>query len=245
MRDIPKLPEGCPWSDWAPPNIKWCEENLCAWITAPANTWSNLAYVLAAILLWHWARADGARARGSRNLNPEALKYFAPAALLVGMTSFLFHASYTFFFQFFDYVGMYVFFFLLITFNLRRGKLLSAKKHLPVYVALVLAMSALIPLFQWADLRIQLKVPALIAVIAGTELDLRFRKKLHAEYRWYGASLLSLAVAFGFTAADLTGAWCEPSNHWIQPHALWHVFSALSLLLSYRFYRQFFLEKKE
>lgn len=39
--DIPPLPDGCPWSGWTLPNLKWCEDNVCAWVTAPANTWSN------------------------------------------------------------------------------------------------------------------------------------------------------------------------------------------------------------
>ena len=32
---------------------------------------------------------------------------------------------------------------------------------------------------------------------------------------------------------------CNPSNHWISGHALWHWFDALALYCVYRFYTQF------
>ena len=53
------LPPGCPWSGWAPPNVQWCEENLCALVTAPANTWSNLAYIVVGLVMWAAARRLG------------------------------------------------------------------------------------------------------------------------------------------------------------------------------------------
>ncbi len=53
--DIPPLPDGCPWSGWTLPNLKWCEDNVCAWVTAPANTWSNLAYIFFSLLMWRRA----------------------------------------------------------------------------------------------------------------------------------------------------------------------------------------------
>jgi hypothetical protein len=82
----------------------------------------------------------------------------------------------------------------------------------------------------------------LILVITALELWLRFGRSVRADYRWFLRALAALAIALGFSISDITGAWCEPSNHWIQPHALWHVFSALSLLFSYPFYRQFFVK---
>ena len=50
-RDITPLPPGCPWSGFAPPDLKHCETNLAAWITTPANTWSNLAYIAVGVWL--------------------------------------------------------------------------------------------------------------------------------------------------------------------------------------------------
>ena len=40
----------CPWSDYAPATIAFCERRLCAWIVEPSNAWSNVAYVLVGLL---------------------------------------------------------------------------------------------------------------------------------------------------------------------------------------------------
>ena len=43
----------CPWSNWAPATISFCEERLCAWVVEPSNAWSNLAFVAGgAVMLW-------------------------------------------------------------------------------------------------------------------------------------------------------------------------------------------------
>jgi hypothetical protein len=42
----------CPW-DWlrqSPPSF--CEETLCGWVKQPANTWSNIGFLVSAALLW-------------------------------------------------------------------------------------------------------------------------------------------------------------------------------------------------
>ena len=37
----PPLPPGCPWSGFTPPNVDWCEEELCAWIKLKAGATST------------------------------------------------------------------------------------------------------------------------------------------------------------------------------------------------------------
>ena len=53
--EIPSLAPQCPWyelSEIAKPNVKWCEATVCGWITEPANTWSNLAFIGMGIAIW-------------------------------------------------------------------------------------------------------------------------------------------------------------------------------------------------
>ena len=54
--EITPIEEGCPWYSWTRPNVKWCEENLCAWVTAPANTYSNLLYIILGVVMIRQAR---------------------------------------------------------------------------------------------------------------------------------------------------------------------------------------------
>ena len=112
VRDTHLTP-GCPWwalSELRLPNVDWCEAQRCSWIVEPANTWSNLAYLIVGLALWWIARGSSSR----------QLRFFGPAALIVGFSSGIYHASYTFVLQILDFFAMYVFCYLLITLNLRR-----------------------------------------------------------------------------------------------------------------------------
>jgi hypothetical protein len=46
----------------------------------------------------------------------------------------------------------------------------------------------------------------------------------------------SLALAQTFSTLDLTRVWCDPDNHVLQGHALWHLLSAVAIAFVYRFY---------
>ena len=47
----------CPWDGFtqAPPGF--CEQALCAWVREPGNTWSNLAFIVAALVMYREAAA--------------------------------------------------------------------------------------------------------------------------------------------------------------------------------------------
>lgn len=222
---VPPLPAGCPWADWAPPNLKWCEDNVCGWITTPANTWSNVAYFVAAWLIW----------REARHAKAAELRWFAPAALALGLGSFAYHASYTFAFQVLDFVGMYLVIFLFIVMNLRRAGVATPGTAPRYYAAGVLALTGAMLAMARYGLPYQLTVLVLAGVILVQELRLP-RPAAAAAYA-------DLRLAWGFFAAalacsmlDLTRVLCDPSNHWLQGHAVWHVLSALGIHRGFRFY---------
>ena len=45
-----------------------------------------------------------------------------------------------------------------------------------------------------------------------------------------------ITLAGAFSLLDVTRVWCDPANHWLQGHALWHLLSAASLYALFRFY---------
>ena len=96
---------GCPWHEAAErlgaPNIKWCESTACAWVSEPANTWSNLAYLLVALVVGWQCR---------RSTHPE-LRWMAPALFLMGLLSGIYHASNLYLTQVLDFLGMFLFIF--------------------------------------------------------------------------------------------------------------------------------------
>lgn len=222
----PALPAGCPWSGWTPPNVDWCEAELCAWVTNPANTWSNAAYVVFGLVMWALA------ARSERR----ELRIFGPASITVGVFSGVYHASYTWFLQFFDFVGMFLFCFLVLTRNALRLGWIEARHQTAFFFGGVTLFCALVPLGFDQGLPIQALVFVLILAMVGQEWVLWRRAVASANYRPYFAALALMAAAGAFSALDVTRLWCDPANHWLQGHALWHVLSAGSLFALYLFY---------
>jgi hypothetical protein len=223
----PALPPGCPWSGFTPPNVDWCEEELCAWIVNPANTWSNLAYV--ALGLWMWRAARG-RAD---------LRLFGPASVAVGAFSFAYHASYTWALQFLDFVGMFLFCFLVIARNATRLGWIEPRREPRFFALGVAGASALVPVLFELGVAIQLTVAACIAAALGQEVALARRAASPAaRSRSYAAGLALLGLAGLASLLDVTRIACDPASHWLQGHALWHGLSALALAAFFRFYAE-------
>lgn len=232
LTSIPPLPEGCPWSNWARPNVKWCEANLCSWITTPANTWSNMLYIVLAVVMWRESKGR------------PTLRLFSPASALVGVTSFAYHASYTWFFQIFDFVGMFFFCCVTIVLNSRRFGIISNHSVYPVYFGSVILCTFcffLLPLF---GLPVQLLVFCLILTTLAQEFVLHRSVYLHhpqlrPNMKHFWLSIFLLAVAFGCSVSDLLRIWCSPDNHMINGHSVWHILTAIVLYLLFRFHSQF------
>jgi hypothetical protein len=226
---VDPLPAGCPWSGWLPPNVDWCEEELCGWIVNPADTWSNLAYLVFGAIMWRQA---------SRSGDPR-VALFAPASVVVGVFSFAYHASYTYFLQFFDFVGMFVFCFTVITANALRLGWIEHRRQWVFFASGVVVSSASVPLVSQTTIPIQVLVGVLILVILGQELALHRGREadvVEADYGPFYLALILLAGAAAFSLADVTRVWCNPQNHWVQGHAVWHLLTASSLYALFVFY---------
>jgi hypothetical protein len=234
--NVPPLTAGCPWSTWPRPNVKWCENNLCAFITTPANTWSNFMYCFFAYKMWKESK------------NRPSIQIFALSSLLVGVTSFAYHASYTKFFQFFDFVGMFCFCMTSVTLNARRLEQCSRQKQMLFYsvgVGICTMSFLLVPML---GLPVQILVVILILTTLGQEWWLQtVTYKLHPHMQpnmtpFYSAFLL-LFIAFGCSIADLTRVWCNPDNHLVNGHSMWHILTSIVLYLLFKYHSQFAYEE--
>ena len=225
------LPEGCPWSGWTPPNVDWCELEHCAWVVNPADTVSNLAYVLFGVAMLVSARGLEPAAAGRVSI-------FGPASILVGLLSGIYHASYTYFFQFFDFVGMFVFCFAVLTANaIRLGWIDPARRWLFFGVGVAVS-SALVPVISESPIPIQTMVGLLIAAILAQELVVLRRRDPatpRTDYRLFIVALALLGGAATASLLDVSRTWCDPTS-WIQGHAIWHLLSAASLFALFHFY---------
>jgi len=214
----------CPYADWAPGSVAFCEERLCAWIVEPSNTVSSLAYLI--VGAWMWRAME--RPRDAR------LACIVVAQFVIGIGSVLFHGTGTLAGELVDQAGMFLLSCLLLVFAASNAWGWSARTGAWTYGAAVAASAAVnagmprigIPLF----------AAQLVAGI-GWELRLHRRARERGPYRHLFRALAIFAVSFSFWALDITGVVCRPDNHLVTGHAVWHVLNALSIFELYRFER--------
>lgn len=177
--------------------------------------------------MWLW--------RASRK-ETGALRLFSVAAAVVGVTSFALHASFTAFFQFFDFVGMFLFAAVLLAVDLERLGAIPRDRS-PVVVAVATAASAAaFGLVRLAGLPVQPLVVLEALVLVG--LEVRLARGLSGEQlRWLWGALGLTACAVGFWLADYTRILCDPTDHLFQAHAVWHLLTAAAMVTLFRFYR--------
>ena len=224
-RDIVPMPESCPWGGWAPPDIQHCEENLCAWVAAPADSWSNLAYLVVGFAL-------------IRRAPPGPARIFGPISLFVGLSSFIFHASFTAAFQALDYAAMFALFLSMLALSAwRAGLLREAALARSVWGGTGLCL-LLFAALRKAALPVQPMILVLAAGVLLSELWL-WRRARAASYKWLGAAIALAASGFALWLGDYTRVLCNPADHLWQGHAAWHLLTALGIGALARYYAQF------
>mmetsp|Transcript_9026 Transcript_9026/g.18238 ORF Transcript_9026/g.18238 Transcript_9026/m.18238 type:complete len:261 (-) Transcript_9026:29-811(-) len=236
--DIIPVEPGCPWYSWTRPNVHWCEENLCAWITAPANTWSNVPYMIFGLLM----------IREARKMKSNTLMLFGPASIITGVSSFAFHASYTYAGQIFDYFGMFCFVYLAIVVNCRRLGQVGRVGQNRMFWTLVIVSTVLVPILGAFNFPYQLLVFGLVIFTLFQEGVLRYRSGRKGSHAIANYSKLLLGLAFlisGVTCSmlDATRIWCDPKNHLYNGHSLWHFLTSFGLYFFFQFYKQFAWDK--
>ena len=231
MRADAHLEPGCPWwslSELRVPNVDWCETQQCSWVVEPANTYSNLAYILVGLVLYVLVR----------RCSSDHLRAFAPAAITVGVASGIYHASYTFVLQILDFVGMYVFLGLLLTLTARRAGWLSAENWRRYFVQGVVGLTGFTVALDFLEVPIQAIVFLMMLVVVVGEVRLQ-RSATDTSLASLGVAVALLTAAGAFSFLDVTRTWCLPDHPFLQGHAIWHVLSATSLLACFHYYRQF------
>ncbi|MBI3565243.1 MAG: ceramidase domain-containing protein [Elusimicrobia bacterium] len=213
-RLIVPLPPGSPWSSWARPDIKHCEANLAGWIAAPADSWSNLAY----LAVGAWLLTASAHRRG---------RTLGAIAVAVGLTSFAFHASYTAVGQSLDYAGMFLLAGWLVARGASRAGWVRAEG--PAWAGTMAAGFAAYAAFWRLRLPVQTVMIALVAAALALEARLLAVGRGGARGP-LGLALALVAAAYACWHLDHADGWCRPDDHLRQWHAAWHVLTAAAFL---------------
>ena len=232
MRKVVPLEPGCFWtelSNYALPNINWCEAQHCSFIVEPANTWSNLAYIIFAIIILVKFKSD----------YKKTANFFGYVLIFVGASSFIYHASYTFVLQVLDFVSMYALMFMFVIFNTQRLRPFSDKAAVWLFLAGVVFFTGLTLLFYKIDIKIQIIMLFLVFAVLISEITLYFKIDKKPRYKNFFLGFVLIAAAFTFSMLDQFNILCMPEHPFIQGHAIWHLLSAASIFSFFFFYSQF------
>jgi hypothetical protein len=218
----------CPWDRHAIATIHFCEAQLCQWIVKPAETWSNIGFVIFGLWALILARREGHR----------HLQLIGAIGIAMGFCSALFHATGTFWGEYLDVSSMILFVTMGLSFNIQRWKNLGHGATRAVYFsvcAVVLTLMLIvrpigIPLFG---------LLFIIAVIIEWRIYHTKAPGQRADYRFFKAMAASFLLALVVWTLDLTKIVCDPDNHWFNGHAFWHLVCGLNPYFIYRFYTQF------
>lgn len=212
----------------------------------PANTWSNLAYVLVGFYAIALARQDR-RQRPATPISylqatPPLGLLFGAACCYLGLASGLFHASLTRWGQQLDVASMYAPLLASLALFCGRG-VRGLRKRVgwpsfevwPLLMILVVAACWLLFVFKWS-MSAGLVLRTLIGLQTGAAvLDLILARRT-VQVRWLGLSLVALAAAVACRELDIAGKFSRP-DALLQGHACWHVLTALSLACLYAYHR--------
>jgi hypothetical protein len=202
------------------PTIQFAENNLAGCIAQPANTYSNLAFIIVGI--WCWVLLSKTKFKD--------LYLFPISFILIGLTSGFYHASATFFGQFLDFFSIYILGSDLI--YLAAQNLVYNKTILGIWLCVFTIILGFIlwfaPIF-----RIPIAFAELFALIYLERKNLGKA----TDAKPFKIALLIFILSFAIWNLDLYSVWdIESLNHIINGHAIWHILNSFSLYFVFRYY---------
>ena len=240
-----------PWRTWRQAlgnATHFCEMNrFDQLIVQPSNTWSNLGYIIVGIIFISIAKNDH-KYEHRKNVNNLLAKFpgftylIGISTLYMGLGSFFYHATLTYFFQKIDQTGMYFLLTAFIAYNLfkmfpkikYKGQMHVSNKF---FIVCAIIVQVMFYLFLW-KLPINVLFPSLTLIFFATNFILITRVKNSVSIiGLLKASFITLVIAFSFWIVDITHSLCSPTSIF-QGHAMWHLINTASIALAYLYYRR-------
>lgn len=227
---------------WLGPDVGrgdgFCEAARGAWILQPVNSWSNLGFVVAGLMV-AWYAGERLRLGLTMGAHPGLATAYAVLVVLLGPGSMAMHATQSDLGGHLDLLSMFLVSGFALAYALmrflRRGPGLLA-------VAFVLAVGAGMVVYLQGG-----TVPVLghignavfgveLAIAVGLEVALVRRRVPRQDVAFGAASVAVLATAFAiWTTGKNDHPWCDPTSL-LQAHGIWHVLCAVSAYLLFRHY---------
>lgn len=208
-----------------------CEAIDAGPVRQPANAWSSLAFVAVGL----WVLAGRRTGLPDNRMTAETVyrRMYGGLAVLVGLGSFLFHASVTDWGAWADLVPIGLLFAYLAVYAAARlfgrdtGWFVS--RYSTVAVGVVVAFGVV----GQGNGKFVLAALAVAVVVLEVVLARDPRRRLPHAWLWAALALYVIGAALWVLSAS-GGPWCRPDAV-VQGHALWHVAAAGAVALLYRY----------
>ena len=221
---------------WLGPDIgrgdNFCEAARLGVVKQPANSWSNLGFVVAGLVIARHAGRSGA------SRMPVGLRTgYACVVVILGPASAAMHATQSSLGGHLDLLSMYLVAGFAAAYAwvrwVRRGPIAFAAAYASCVLACELAglWTRPVPVVQYAG-----NVAFGLLLISAVVLETRLWQRGGTQ-RTIGfgvAALGSMLVAFAIWVMSQHG-WCDPHS-WLQGHGVWHLLGALAAYFLYRLY---------
>ena len=226
------------WRGWLGPDVgrgaTFCEAARDSLVRQPANTFSNLGFVVAGLLIaWHAAGTP----RAGMVLSRPLATAMGCLVVLLGPASAAMHATQSSLGGHLDMLSMYLLASFAVAYATMRWRRRGSGLMAAVFVA-ALAVCELVGLSGPAIPVVMTSGNAvfgiLLLVAVVLEVIVIRRGETRTQRGYVYASLGSLLVAFGIWNAEKSWL-CDPSSP-VQGHAIWHLLDALAAYLLYRYY---------
>ncbi len=183
------------------------------------------------VVLGFWAALTTAPPSSERSL----IRLAGLAMILIGASSFLFHATLTFLGQFLDVFSMYMFGLLVALGALWRSGRLGTRASWLWFVGLGVVLGVVQEVYPDSQ-RILFAVVLLPGIVLELSPDVTGHRLSSPRVRWVYAGLAAIMLAFVIWGLDQAPALCNPSG-FAFGHSIWHALGALAayfLTLHYR-----------
>lgn len=214
------IPPQCPWYQaqqaYGAPNVNWCEKTYCSHINEPANTWSNLSFLIVGLLIL-------------KKFEDTYIRTFAFIVLLMGFFSAVYHATNNYLSQHLDFLGMSLMTSFILAFEFKRMLKASLTSFYTYFWFFVALNMMTIIVLNIVDIPIQTLLLINGLPILILDLYCGVKDKVLHKYVYFFIGLLLLIAAQISAQIDLKRVYCVEESLLLHGHVIWHLLSGSAM----------------
>ena len=218
----------CPWGDLERAKLLFCEAPLCSLVHRPSETYSSFAFLITGLYIFY----------AQKKFKNNYYLLFIMFSVFIGLTSAALHATSSRIGEIMDVSSMFALVNFCIVLGLKRKfPSLSVISQVGLFLLFTMISSIALTIDNQAAGSTMFGSLVFIGVI--TEYALFKGVGAKTNYWLLVKAVGSLLVGWGIWWLDILKIVCNPNNHFITGHAVWHCFCAIGVGFLWKFFDQF------